>query len=451
MSHPRRTWRTSNNAIADLQGAATDPAFTEAIPGPSDDAEAPADPVALGDETVFELLGLASEERRHLSMRLTGAGIAHRWEVGTDLVVATSDADQIDSYIEEVQNPDGFADDELEAFDEERRRRSRLRGDEQSVRRRRPFDAASRRRVDDQFVLRRVRRVEGLPAPFGFDPRVWAQVLGLGELDRGSSDAEAIGRDRHRRPHIASAPRQLRLSACSRQNSRCVTLGWSRRHARVSRSASCSCRPIRPTVRCCSRAVVGTFVPRLDPGVARRPRFVDRRLRAQTPRRASRDCVIASKPTPLGSAAAVTAVSRRRHRRIRRCRYEEPRHPLPQILAAVYATALLVTSARPHAFSMLWRASRWDGGTDDALLAHLQGPDSHRVALPATRHRRGMGAGRARLQARRAPERTDVVRRFRDAVRDAHPDHGAESTAASMRITELTDPRRILLGTRRDS
>jgi hypothetical protein len=191
-------------------------------------------------------------------------------------------------------------------------------------------------------------------------------------------------------------------------------------------------------------SVVGTFVPRLDPD--RRDDLdlliddLERRRRIPQPRLRHR------------FQTDTVGLGRSRHRLYRddetgrpSLSYEDASHPLPQILAAVYATSLLVTSARPHAFSMLWRASRWDGGTDEALLDHLQGPDP----LYAVFRRRGTDATWALValgfSPDEQPDRTDVVRRFRDAVRDAHPDHGAESTDASMRITELTDARRILL------
>lgn len=125
--------------------------------------------------------------------------------------------------------------------------------------------------------------------------------------------------------------------------------------------------------------------------------------------------------------------------------FDDADHPLPQILAAVYATGMLASSVRDHAFGLLWRAARWDGGSEEALLFHLQGPDSHN----AFRRRRGDDTAWALaalgFDPEEQPERSDVVRRFRDAIRDAHPDHGAESIDASKRITELTDARRILL------
>jgi len=190
--------------------------------------------------------------------------------------------------------------------------------------------------------------------------------------------------------------------------------------------------------------VVGTFVPRLDPD--RRDDLdlliddLERRRRIPQPRLRHR------------FQTDTVGLGRSRHRLYRdddtgrpSLSCEDASHPLPQILAAVYATSLFVTAARPHAFSLLWRASRWDGGTEAALLEHLEGPDP----LGAVFRRRGTDATWALValgfNPDEQPDRTDVVRRFRDAVRDAHPDHGAESIDASMRITELTDARRILL------
>ncbi|MEY2424682.1 MAG: hypothetical protein QOI61_254 [Actinomycetota bacterium] len=191
-------------------------------------------------------------------------------------------------------------------------------------------------------------------------------------------------------------------------------------------------------------AIVGTFVPRL--GADLRDDLdlliddLERRRRIPQPRLRHR------------FQTDTQGLARSRHRLYRddetgvaTLSYEEALHPLPQILAAVYAAGMLVTAARVHAFSMLWRASRWDGGTSEQLLSHLSGPDP----LAAAIHRRRGGAAWALAALGFAPdeqpERSDVVRRFRDAVRDAHPDHGAESNDASMRITELTDARRILL------
>jgi hypothetical protein len=191
-------------------------------------------------------------------------------------------------------------------------------------------------------------------------------------------------------------------------------------------------------------AVVGTFVPRLDPELRDDLDLLiddlERRRRIPQPRLRHR------------FQTDTHGLARSRHRLYRdddtnapSLSYEDALHPLPQILAAVYAAGMLTSAARPHAFSLLWRAARWYGGTSDDLIRHLAGTD------PITDIRRRRGADAAWALAALGfdpddqPARGDVVRRFRDAVRDAHPDHGAESTEASQRITELTDARRILL------
>lgn len=145
------------------------------------------------EEVVIDCVNLSSEARRHLSMRLTGANIAHRWEVGTDLVVSVGDARLIDTFLEEAQNPDGFADEELIDFDED------TDVDDEAVYAamsnlyvasdrlmQKPGDAAARTAFYDATD-----DVEERGAPFGFDPRVWTQVQDLTDKIADAMDAEA--------------------------------------------------------------------------------------------------------------------------------------------------------------------------------------------------------------------------------------------------------------------
>lgn len=153
------------------------------------------------DEIVFDLLSLSTEERRHLSMRLTGAGIAHVWEVATDLVVSVKDAPAIEHYIEEVQNPQGFADEELVEFSEDED------VDDEAI-----YAAMSGLYVSADKLMQKPNDpgnrtafydatddIDGLPAPFGFDPRVWAQVQELAnsiaDLMDADGDESAIAND----------------------------------------------------------------------------------------------------------------------------------------------------------------------------------------------------------------------------------------------------------------
>jgi curved DNA-binding protein CbpA len=43
------------------------------------------------------------------------------------------------------------------------------------------------------------------------------------------------------------------------------------------------------------------------------------------------------------------------------------------------------------------------------------------------------------------PDRSEVQQRFRDLLREAHPDHGGAHDDAAHRIAELAEARRILL------
>ena len=72
------------------------------------------------------------------------------------------------------------------------------------------------------------------------------------------------------------------------------------------------------------------------------------------------------------------------------------------------------------------------------------------------RGRNGNGHGRAdrsdgpdrgaRSDGPNRPDRKVVQRRFRELLREAHPDHGGATDDAAKRIAELTEARRILLG-----
>ena len=118
--------------------------------------------------------------------------------------------------------------------------------------------------------------------------------------------------------------------------------------------------------------------------------------------------------------------------------------PLPQVLGAVYAASKLTFSARAGVFRLLWRALRWEAGVP-GLLEYLSGDDA------AFRRRRGtvLDASWALsvmgFSADGPPPRSDVIRRFRTLIRDAHPDHGADIEEAGRIISDLTEAKRILL------
>ena len=123
---------------------------------------------------------------------------------------------------------------------------------------------------------------------------------------------------------------------------------------------------------------------------------------------------------------------------------EDKGHPLPQVLAAAYAASMLTMRARPIVFRLLRRATLWAGAPGPALISFLTGDTAAsawtRVAVDARWARRALG-----FDEDDRPEKADVVRRYRDLVRIAHPDAGGLPDAAGERIARLSEARRILL------
>ena len=122
--------------------------------------------------------------------------------------------------------------------------------------------------------------------------------------------------------------------------------------------------------------------------------------------------------------------------------------PLQMALAATYAAGKFPMNVRPRVFGVLRAGMRWRGPIGPSLIGHLSGGhgapawsvaaylDPNHWALDLL----GFGDRDA------TPSKREVQRIFRRLVRDAHPDHGAESEGAAQRIAELTEARRILLG-----
>lgn len=117
---------------------------------------------------------------------------------------------------------------------------------------------------------------------------------------------------------------------------------------------------------------------------------------------------------------------------------------LPQVLGALYAAGRLSYAVRADVFSLLRRATRWEGRADERLLRYLSSDEA------AYRPWRRDGDERWALTVLgfttgTEPARSDILRHFRSLVREAHPDHGAAVDRASTRITDLTEAKRILL------
>jgi hypothetical protein len=120
--------------------------------------------------------------------------------------------------------------------------------------------------------------------------------------------------------------------------------------------------------------------------------------------------------------------------------------PLQMTLAAVYAAGQVPLMLRPRVFDVLRKGLRWRGPIDGALITHLSGRHGAPTSVAAYTDPNRWAMDLFGLEGDNAASRRDVQRRFRRLVREAHPDHGAESEGAAQRIAELTEARRILLG-----
>ncbi len=128
--------------------------------------------------------------------------------------------------------------------------------------------------------------------------------------------------------------------------------------------------------------------------------------------------------------------------------------PAQQVLGAVYAAGRLDRSVRSAVMQSVRRAVRWQGGVDGDLIATLAGVGRGRplnafaFENPVSWAIGVLGldpTGRATGTVGGVP-RSEVQRKFREELMAAHPDHGGSSDAAAQRIAELTEARRILLG-----
>lgn len=119
---------------------------------------------------------------------------------------------------------------------------------------------------------------------------------------------------------------------------------------------------------------------------------------------------------------------------------------LPQVLGAMYAASKLSYAVRGQVFRLLRRATRWTGGIDDRLVHFLTGDEAASFRRRGLHHDERWALAILGFSHGNEPSRRDIQQRFRDLVREAHPDHGGESDGAGQRMVDLSEARRILLG-----
>jgi hypothetical protein len=121
--------------------------------------------------------------------------------------------------------------------------------------------------------------------------------------------------------------------------------------------------------------------------------------------------------------------------------------PLQMTLAATYAAGHLPQAVRPRAFDVLRKGLRWRGEIGPSLITHLSGRHGSAAwSVAAYLDPTQWALDLLGLPTDGSAPRKEIQRRFRRLLRDAHPDHGADSAVAAERIAELTEARRILIG-----
>lgn len=122
--------------------------------------------------------------------------------------------------------------------------------------------------------------------------------------------------------------------------------------------------------------------------------------------------------------------------------------PAQFVLGAIYCAAEHCGDAVDSVMETIRHGLRWSGPVGPSLIFHLLGGSAAAVGALATGtgdpvhwalEVLGLGDGD------RAPGKKAIQIRFRDLLRDAHPDHGGGNHDAADRISELTEARRILL------
>jgi len=132
--------------------------------------------------------------------------------------------------------------------------------------------------------------------------------------------------------------------------------------------------------------------------------------------------------------------------------FDDTGAPEQQVLGAIYAAGTLEPHVIHVVMTALRKATSWAGPVGDDFIAVVaggkRGTSFNRTAVenPTAWALGVMGFVATGAAAAAAPPTPDVVRRYRELLRKAHPDHGAQNDGAAQRIADLSEARRILTG-----
>lgn len=117
---------------------------------------------------------------------------------------------------------------------------------------------------------------------------------------------------------------------------------------------------------------------------------------------------------------------------------------LQQVLGAVYALERLDAGIRSAIVPAVRRAFEWRGPIGNAFIASMAGTRSSDITAVADPRAwaldvLGFPGGTVRVSKR------EVMARYRESLRRAHPDHGGDDDTAHKEIIDITEARRVLL------
>lgn len=125
---------------------------------------------------------------------------------------------------------------------------------------------------------------------------------------------------------------------------------------------------------------------------------------------------------------------------------DEKAAPVQNVIAALYFAGRLPREQRGPVLAATRRGLAWRGPIGPTLIAHLAGLNGGSwMNADAASDPVAWACEILGIETDAVIERAQIQRSFREALRGAHPDHGAGDAEAADRIAELSEARRILL------
>ena len=124
--------------------------------------------------------------------------------------------------------------------------------------------------------------------------------------------------------------------------------------------------------------------------------------------------------------------------------FSETGAPLQHVLGAIYVLERLDGSVRKELAPLLLKAMTWRGPLNQIFVSYLTGSGSSTISAltdPRAWALEILGFPTGTLK----PSKKEVQTRFREGLRDVHPDHGGDHGSAGRSIIDLGEARRILL------